>query len=48
MKIAMKPRLSVPTSQASDHQLNFILTALNYSNLYDISKVTSLTEIDSA
>jgi len=24
--------------QASDHQLNFILTALNYSNLYDISK----------
>ena len=24
--------------QASDLQLNFILTALNYSNLYDISK----------
>ena len=26
--------------QASDHQLNYILTALNYSNLYDLSKVT--------
>ena len=26
----------------SDQQLNFILTALNYSNLYDISKVLQL------
>ena len=25
--------------EASDHQLNYILTALNFSNLYDLSKV---------
>ena len=28
--------------KASDDQLNFILTSLNYSNLYDISKARKL------
>jgi vitellogenic carboxypeptidase-like protein len=31
--------------QASDHQLNYILTALNYSNLYDISMVAPASSI---